>query len=489
MVGVEDERTWGSFSFQGLLLLGSFLLLILHIFVLVWVVPLLSRWLFLMVSMKRKHAGTKVSKRHRNAKGRLVDRKEASSAAAVVVERDSKDEPTINSALPPEMMAHVLQKLRTGQACQAASRVCNQWFLTLAEIELRRRRQLGRCMYPRKKLQHVSKCKYTVCDVRKMVHTVDQPSGVGVAACLLRLCKLHTKGLVIKDARRMNPVDCRLVGQFGDNLSHLTIQNCHSLDNKRLLEVLPGCTSLRSLHLTVTPLLDDEAAMGIAKMCPRLEQLHLAGCYRLRSAGVVALLQGCPNLVKLQLKAMGHGLDAPSQELFPVIPDGPSWKLRILGMTSSDLVTDELLALMAPRLHNLQQLDVSNCPLVSDTGIAILIQECQGTLKDLKVKGSAVSDATLKELAGSATKVRLLSVAKCENVTDCGIHALATAEKIRSLRHLCISGSGVSDKGLEHLAKKQATMSGLKILDVQGCPDISGTGAMSALGNQMVIIS
>eukprot|EP00246_Nothoceros_aenigmaticus_P007098 TRINITY_DN20720_c0_g1_i1.p1 TRINITY_DN20720_c0_g1~~TRINITY_DN20720_c0_g1_i1.p1 ORF type:complete len:487 (+),score=54.14 TRINITY_DN20720_c0_g1_i1:312-1772(+) len=463
------------------------LLIIVYISVLWKIVPLL---LACCTKMK-KRSGSKVIRRRRSPK-LAVASGTANKVATDPIEDEFRERTCMNSALPLDILCLILQNLHTKQHRREASEVCGTWYLMLAQLELQRRRSTRHCRRPvRTSMRTGAEYREGACKGKRLVETVIQPSGIPLAACLLRLCKRHTKGLIIKDARRMSVWDYKLIGVFGNNLLDLTIQNCFTLVSSTLVDLLDGCTSLRSLHLTVTSGLDDDAASEIARKCPQLQELRLSGCYGISPLGVMSLLLGCPQLETLCVKAMGQRAEEGSTQVSaPHVPEGPVWNVRVLGLTSSDLITDELLGAMAPRLRNLQQLDISNCKLVTDASVAMLIHECQGRLKDLKAKGSGVTDATLNKLARSGTEMRLLSLASCNGVTDNGIRAIANAEKMPALRHLCVSACrGVTDRGLEHLAKRQKNTSGLKILDVQRCPDISARGPKAKLGNRMVVIS
>ncbi len=102
-------------------------------------------------------------------------------------------------------------------------------------------------------------------------------------------------------------------------------------------EILAGQTSLRSLIIRMTVPVTDAWLISL-KQCPHLESLELTRCKGLTAVGLAQI--------------------------------GALYELRTLLLESTGLGDDELLELSA--LHQLEVLDLSNCPQITDQGVFAL---------------------------------------------------------------------------------------------------------------------
>jgi F-box/leucine-rich repeat protein 14 len=104
-------------------------------------------------------------------------------------------------------------------------------------------------------------------------------------------------------------------------------------------------------------------------------------------------------------------------------------------------------------MYRLKKLDLSQCDLVTDSG-----------LEELE---------NLEELEE-------LSLGWCRLISDNGLDILTRqAGRPRSLRILGLARCTITDNGIEHLGRLQA----LEELDLNGCPSIGSTALGKSLAN------
>ncbi|HAO80244.1 MAG TPA: hypothetical protein DCQ92_15005 [Verrucomicrobia subdivision 3 bacterium] len=93
--------------------------------------------------------------------------------------------------------------------------------------------------------------------------------------------------------------------------------------------------------------------------------------------------------------------------------------------------TDEkLIALSIQTFTSLQNVDLLNCPLVTDEGIAALTN--LPSIKGFQLEGTSITDAACETMA---TKMRLdgVNVANCTNITINGLMKLIQSETINEI--------------------------------------------------------
>ena len=119
------------------------------------------------------------------------------------------------------------------------------------------------------------------------------------------------------------------------------------------------------------------------------------------------------------------------------------------------------------KLCMLQNLDLSEAPLIGDEGIEH-IAGCTNLLS-FRIKSSTISDKSLK-IISTFVRLRNLSLKASQNITDEGVTILPqlTCLKILDLAD-CIL---ITDQGLQHLA----VMGELRQLNLERCRQVTNSG-------------
>ncbi|KAE9136878.1 hypothetical protein PF010_g1509 [Phytophthora fragariae] len=188
-----------------------------------------------------------------------------------------------------------------------------------------------------------------------------------------------------------------------------------------------GCPKLRHLDLSNCAAISDGTLHCVATSCSELSTLALSGCYRITTLGVCDVLTHCTKLVSL-------------------------------NVAECDQVTDRA---FTDTRHHSRSLSPQRSPLTADAA---------NQLHVLRLRGTRISDVTLKWLSRYSPQLRELDVSDCAEVTDMGLLALSGAVMATTLRSLWLRNvADITETGVSWLAEKCTK---LMLLDLTGCPKI-----------------
>ncbi|ESO91191.1 hypothetical protein LOTGIDRAFT_228723 [Lottia gigantea] len=108
--------------------------------------------------------------------------------------------------------------------------------------------------------------------------------------------------------------------------------------------------------------------------------------------------------------------------------------------------------------RNLQDLNMSECQILDDDLLSLVVKGCQ-ILLYLNISHTSITDASLRSIAKYCYNLQFLSLAFCTKFSDRGLQYLASGKCNKKLEHLDLSGC------------LQTTPSGFKNL-AQGCTNI-----------------
>ena len=297
------------------------------------------------------------------------------------------------------------------------------------------------------------------------------------------------------------------------------------------LEVLDisECASINTLSL-----------IDIASFCPNLTTLYASGCGNIEDMGLVRLFDGCTKLTSVDL--------SNCQELTEHIFEAMPFSFRDLESVSVGRVRDDFFKILGENLCNLKSLSCSDCSLLSDSAVSFIFsyfheleslqlyeaqsltgigfQSACSSGSGLCLKHFALRDAKLFAgvsvitLAQSFPVLSKLELINCPLVTQSDLlvlfaspcrlklqllnlsQCLCVNDDLLSIISLCIpnlasldvSGSVLSDAGVEHLSTNCkrlkylyisetqvsgnvfqvlcSLMSDLIVLDIRKCPNV-----------------
>ncbi|GLC43471.1 hypothetical protein PLESTB_001560800 [Pleodorina starrii] len=265
-------------------------------------------------------------------------------------------------------------------------------------------------------------------------------------------------------------------------LTSLHLDSVNQLQDKHLLELITACPNLETLALPGCGKLTDASAAAISTALPRLREVNCRDWAALTDAGVVALAVGCHDLEDVTLDGCFR---VGSESLAALARSCP--RLRRLSIAKSYAVTDvalealgecggvleELSLRQCPkvaavwllgRCTRLQAVDLSGCANVTGPSLLAMLSGCGACLRSLQLngcmaveggslgevgrlcpslealnlRGLALQDEHLQELAASCTNLRSLVLAWCTKLTEQGLRPLLARNQ--ELRDLDIEG-------------------------------------------------
>ena len=234
------------------------------------------------------------------------------------------------------------------------------------------------------------------------------------------------------------------------------VQNCNGLERLTFAgntvisygafcELLKRCgKQLMELDLSQTSF-GDPHLIAIAQYCTKLKTLAVASCQYTTSCGLSVVLNRCGGtLVALDI----HGVH----------------------------VSDDLFAHIAKCGTKLERLDLSSCTGFTSKGILAVVSGCIGTLVELKLNDTDVTDDALIAIAQHAERLERLDLSDCLQITDVGLgyvmkHCTALKSlslfSCSSLSGACFASLAEHDVALERLLLggcRRMTATNLKIM-------------------------
>ncbi|MCU0867346.1 MAG: hypothetical protein MUC36_26480 [Planctomycetes bacterium] len=140
--------------------------------------------------------------------------------------------------------------------------------------------------------------------------------------------------------------------------------------------------------------------------------------------------------------------------------------LRVSCLGSSDQVTDQSLAALAPLAGHIAELDLART-MVGDAGCKTIAT--MGKLVSLDLRQSAVGNAGVAQLA-ACKELRVLNLFG----TKVGDYGMAALESLKSLEHLYVWQTEVSAGAVVKLREKVA---GVRVVMAAELPDAMPEGA------------
>ena len=250
------------------------------------------------------------------------------------------------------------------------------------------------------------------------------------------------------------------------SLKSLTKLEALGLDNTKLtdagLSELRAWPNLKRLFFKECPEVTD-VGLGHIKNLNSLETLSFSKCSKVTNAGLEQLA-GLSGLTRLSV------IDCPGMNDSAVASLANLKQLTSLDLSGANLTDESLLTI--GKFTSLERLELKHCRQLSGGGLAHLKGLTQlhyldfGHCRDLHqglefladlprltvldLTGTGLSNGELEHVT-SIPKLRVLSLAECQEIDDVGIAHLAGAS---GLDGLWLSGCGrVTDGSIEHLSR------------------------------------
>ncbi|KAG2493955.1 hypothetical protein HYH03_007885 [Edaphochlamys debaryana] len=357
-------------------------------------------------------------------------------------------------------------------------------------------------------------------------------SGAACLDALMTVCALPASrrrlgaltSLCLDSLRQLQDAHVAALAEACPNLEVLSLPKCAKLGDAAALAVGARLPRLRVAGCADWTALSDAGVAAIAAGCRGLEEITLDGCLRVGSEGLSALARLCPRLRRVSiaksysvtdvaLAALGASEAATSGCLQEVIlrqcprVASPGLLSRCAQLTTLDLSgcprvdTSSLSPLLSGCGPSLATLRLHGCVGVGGEALAGVGHCCPG-LRCLDVRGLALTDAHLLELAKECTSLRSLTLAWCTKLTDTGLCPLlernpelqdVDIEALYNLSDLALATLAAAAPGLRRLVVRMchrlspdaivalvAVSTELRALAISGILDDAGTTALVA---------
>ena len=103
---------------------------------------------------------------------------------------------------------------------------------------------------------------------------------------------------------------CDILQVDTSDLVHLGLNNCSSMTDQCVMDVVHICPQLRSIDLGECKKVTDAGISALGAGCGQLQSINLAGCEKVTDAGISALSHGCGQLQIVDLAFCGKVTDA-----------------------------------------------------------------------------------------------------------------------------------------------------------------------------------
>ncbi|KAG3033159.1 hypothetical protein PC123_g2540 [Phytophthora cactorum] len=274
--------------------------------------------------------------------------------------------------------------------------------------------------------------------------------------------------LDVSGCTALTDLSLRAISESMLQLKHLNIRNCAKISDQGIRRVSLGCPELVYLDAEGLPLLsdlhsakstgvDDVYRQGIAALvagCPKLRHLDLSNCVAISDGTLHCVATSCFELSSLILLGCYRVTSTGVSDILAHCS-----KLSLLNVTECDQVTDQaFIGTYRPGRHHQQPISpVRNNSLPNQLHV-------------LRLRGTQISDVTLKWVSKYSPWLRELDVSSCTGITDIGLLALSGSTTTTTLRSLWLRNvADITATGISWLAEKCTK---LMLLDLTGCPKI-----------------
>lgn len=245
------------------------------------------------------------------------------------------------------------------------------------------------------------------------------------------------------------------------NLTAINLSACKQLTDNGIVSLVKNQTKLQHLKLSCLDI-SNTSLLAIGKYLNDLKSLDLNSCRQITDYALVSSTGLLNSLITINLYSC-YQLTSKGIQQFFSSKDNSSFPLNTLILNGCSLATDGMIDKCCQVLHNLQELDISSCLHITNTGLnsitayltelkILKLSWCakitdEGLLGVAEGGISAASACSLSRLESKAgisrlTKLSVLDVSHCTSLTDDGIESVHSLVNLKSLNlNMCIEVS------------------------------------------------
>eukprot|EP01102_Stenamoeba_stenopodia_P007813 TRINITY_DN2206_c0_g2_i4.p1 TRINITY_DN2206_c0_g2~~TRINITY_DN2206_c0_g2_i4.p1 ORF type:complete len:1488 (+),score=274.93 TRINITY_DN2206_c0_g2_i4:992-5455(+) len=253
-----------------------------------------------------------------------------------------------------------------------------------------------------------------------------------------------------------------LENTLDSSFTSLELAQCKQITDASCAIIANKCAYLKRLSLSGCINISNTGLEHIARHCSQLEEIDLEGCCNIEDAGVQAIAKRCHQLKIINLSGCIKLTNATLKDLSCLCPD-----IASISLKKCHQITDPAFHLIGDKLS---QLDLSECPQISDSAIIEIANKSCGQLQVLKLAGKNITDESMQALASKCRNLKELELVCCESITD------ATVQFLSQSCHLLTSLSLSNCKNISNAAFVNNGLANLCHLDLTRCIKLTDEG-------------
>jgi len=222
--------------------------------------------------------------------------------------------------------------------------------------------------------------------------------------------------LILSERKKLT--DTLVARVLDPTMSNLMLYGpCAQITDITMTNVAHECTMLREIVLVQCSNVTTNGFMAVAASSPLLEHLTIKGCAGIGNRAIQEVARKCPRLEFIDISGCPQITDVALKELFLACPH-----LSTVIMQHCNQVTDEAFTHYIGK--NIQVLDMLESEQITNKTLASIARHCGPRLRILKMSGRGISDTGVETLARACTELRVVEFTHAENISDAAVSSL-----------------------------------------------------------------
>ncbi|RHZ54534.1 hypothetical protein Glove_426g2 [Diversispora epigaea] len=271
--------------------------------------------------------------------------------------------------------------------------------------------------------------------------------------------------------RGSNITDASLkqIAEFYSKLLILSLVGCQKITDEGICAITLTCSNMQKYVLEDCEEITDTSVKKIAQSNPKLKYLNLNGYELISDKSVCKIVQLCPNLESLQIECCN--ISDVSIIALANLRNLQKLNIEDCGKISTNAIitlqnknpTLDIFGWIPIFVHS-----TSDNKHITDASIIEIAQNCIH-LEYFGLRGSNITDASLKQIAEFYSKLLILSLVGCQKITDEGICAI-TLTCSNMQKYVLEDCEEITDTSVKKIAQSNPK---LKYLNLNGYELIS----------------
>eukprot|EP01132_Coremiostelium_polycephalum_P008579 gene8579-10557_t len=294
-----------------------------------------------------------------------------------------------------------------------------------------------------------------ILNVSKCINITDNSISILALHCP------NLQKLFLQDCKSITSLSIGLISQKCINLRVLRIDGCTNITDDAIYP-LEQLRNLQILNLSHLSKINEQSICKILPSLSQLEQVYLYNCPRISDLCVGQIARSCPNLRILRIDQSIY----PSDESVGMVVSSCR-NLKLLNVAFLDHIHDNTLISLAQQQKFLQKLYLTGCKNIGNDGLMALsnIQTLEVLRLDDSFQFSADALSSISRLAN----LSILNISGCINTNDIVLNLITCY--CRQLTQLYLSKlPQITDKPLPTLL---SSLTRLRVLRMDGCPNVT----------------